>query len=359
MWRTGHGPGRGESETQVARRLGTSLRRERKLESQAAQALRVAAAAGRCGQAPVPVSVSSGLLAGAPPDVLQDLTRGAEGSPAAQTGTSSPASGQLSQPKAAGSGGSKSGTHPGDHDPEELAADAAHCWIGLPVAASPPRRTGCRRSDVGCFAQVSGPDPRRDEPAAPPGRLGARRDGGRRWLSRCSERRRISGTAADAAAVPAVHPPRPKPPVLSSRWPVGWQPVRQRARHPRLIAVRNLKSREIWPPRWPHTVARTPTGTRAAHAGSAGSSRAEGTWRVRSPRILALTNAATRRPRSASAFCSPNAAASPGRWTPSNGLTAAATRPARSIEPSCSRSRATFAARPPHSIAPISAETPK
>ena len=112
MWRTGHGPGRGESEAQVARRLGTSLRRERKLESQAARALRVAAAAGRCGQAPVPVSVSSGLLAAAPADVLQDLTRGTEGSPATQTGTSSPAAGQLSQPNAAGSRGSKSGTTP-------------------------------------------------------------------------------------------------------------------------------------------------------------------------------------------------------------------------------------------------------
>jgi hypothetical protein len=111
MWRTGHGPGRGESEKQVARRLGTSLRRERKLESQAAQALR-AAAAGRCGQAPVSVSVGSALLAGTPPDVLEDLAGGAEAGQAVQTGTSSSAPGHLSQPKAAGSGGPKSGTRP-------------------------------------------------------------------------------------------------------------------------------------------------------------------------------------------------------------------------------------------------------
>ncbi len=112
MWRTGHGPGRGESETQVARRLGTSVSRERRLESRAAQALRLASATGRCGQSPVPVSVSSGLLAGAPPQVLQDLTRQTQGSQATQTGTSSPTSGHLSQPKAAGSGGSKSSTRP-------------------------------------------------------------------------------------------------------------------------------------------------------------------------------------------------------------------------------------------------------
>jgi Sigma-70, region 4 len=111
-WRTGHGPGRGESEKQVARRLGVTLSRERRLESRAAQALRLASAAGRCGQSPVQVSVSSALLSGAPPEVLQDLASGTDGSPAAETGISSPASGHLSQPKAAGSGGSKSGTTP-------------------------------------------------------------------------------------------------------------------------------------------------------------------------------------------------------------------------------------------------------
>ena len=140
MWRTGHGRGRGESEAQVARRLGTSLRRERKLESQAARALRVAAADGRCGQAPVPVSVSSGLLAGAPADVLQDLTRGTEGSPATQTGTSSPAAGQLSQPNAAGSRGSKSGTTPAitiqkSSLPTLPTAGSGFPWLLLLIAA--------------------------------------------------------------------------------------------------------------------------------------------------------------------------------------------------------------------------------
>ena len=112
MWRTGQGPGRGESEKQVARRLGTTLSRERRLESRAAQALRLASAAGRCGQSPVPVSVGSALLAAAPRDVLTDLASGTEGGSAAQAGTSSPVSGHLSQPKAAASGGPKSGSRP-------------------------------------------------------------------------------------------------------------------------------------------------------------------------------------------------------------------------------------------------------
>ncbi len=215
VWRTGHGRGRGESEAQVARRLGTSLRRERKLESQAARALRVAAADGRCGQAPVPVSVSSGLLAAAPADVLQDLTRGTEGSPATQTGTSSPAAGQLSQPKAAGSRGSEVRHHPGDHNPEELAADTAHCWIGLPVAAPPDRRTGCRCSDVGSLAQVD--------------------DGQLHWRSEAEAVRKSVRPARRLGAAgkpPPRHqkaatrqrPPRPRPPEA--------QPGRGRRRRP-------------------------------------------------------------------------------------------------------------------------------
>ena len=67
--------------------------------------------------------------------------------------------------------------HPGDHDPEELAADTAHCWIGLPVAAPPPRRTGCRCSNVGSLTQVDDGQlhRRRWREERPPGSTGSGR----------------------------------------------------------------------------------------------------------------------------------------------------------------------------------------
>jgi len=112
VWRTGHGPGRGQSEQQVARRLGTTVRRERQLESRAAQALRLASAEGRCGQSPVPVSVSSALLSAAGPQVLHDLAGSSEAAPVRQTETSSRTSGRLTTPKPPMSSSARSGALP-------------------------------------------------------------------------------------------------------------------------------------------------------------------------------------------------------------------------------------------------------
>ena len=53
VWRTGRGPGRGEASGRLPGAWGRTLQRERRLESRAAQALRLASAEGRCGQSPV------------------------------------------------------------------------------------------------------------------------------------------------------------------------------------------------------------------------------------------------------------------------------------------------------------------
>jgi tetratricopeptide (TPR) repeat protein len=72
-WRTGEGASHAQSEVQVARRLGTNLTRVRHLESDAATALRLSAATGGCGRAPVSASGRSSEIAAASTRAIQDL----------------------------------------------------------------------------------------------------------------------------------------------------------------------------------------------------------------------------------------------------------------------------------------------
>jgi hypothetical protein len=99
MWRTGHGPGRGESAAQVAHRLGISLRRERRQESAAARAIRLAAATGGCSQSPVSASSA------APSTSLPGFAGGAGPTPGQTTG---PALVAGKQPNSTGAGSTRS-----------------------------------------------------------------------------------------------------------------------------------------------------------------------------------------------------------------------------------------------------------